>query len=357
MVINPADVVGGGVQDCWGEFYKGKSLEYRYECLRTGLRAELDRALTPLLQNESGGGMDPKRILVVACHACQHLTDETLEIACSYGVNVTVMPCCQNDPTDGSSFKEFSKQVGIDIHILMDILTAGKVMSWNNGQDVDVQYQVRMKTIDEEITPQKRLILCKAGERAEIGNDASRVEDAHKRLETAYTRVHGNNRHQQRRKIVCTDSESSDSHESTEMEHTPLDHREQGVRLSIMKFAKRVLRKSSREGTSAMNVAVEECISINEDIDGQTASISDTLLWKNLRLLSLLHFTKKSQDEDAVNIGTEKIGDIGNPVHGVAAVRHIQDTLSTETMAAAGIFFVGSILSVIFSPSSFSQNR
>lgn len=343
VVIDPADVGGGSVQECWGEFYKGKSLEFRQEYPQTGLRTELDRVLMPLLQRRNAAGMDPKRILVVACNTNQHLADETLEIACSYGVNVTVMPCCKKDPTDRSSFEEFSKQVGIDISMLMDILTAGKAMSWNNGQDADVQYQVRMKTIDEPNTPQNRLILCKASERAKSGHEVKRVQDAHRRYETAYKRAHGNKGHQQLPEII-------------EVENMPPDHREQGVRLSIMKFAKRMLRKSSREGTSGMNVVVEECESINKDIDGQTASVFDTLLWKNLPLLSLLNFAKKSYNEHVVELGTENIGDIGNPVHGVAAVKHIQDTLSTETMAAAGIFFVGSILSVILSP-SFSQNR
>ena len=36
--------------------------------------------------------MDPRRILVVVCHACQHLTDETMEIVCSYGVNCSPLP-------------------------------------------------------------------------------------------------------------------------------------------------------------------------------------------------------------------------------------------------------------------------
>lgn len=46
--------------------------------------------------------ISPFRILVVACHACQHLTDETLEIACSYGVHAAVLSCCQKDLSGGS---------------------------------------------------------------------------------------------------------------------------------------------------------------------------------------------------------------------------------------------------------------
>ncbi|CAD7949309.1 unnamed protein product [Amoebophrya sp. A25] len=47
----------------------------------------------------------PQEILVVACHACQHLTEETIEIAQSFGVHVAVMPCCHSDRTQGARWK------------------------------------------------------------------------------------------------------------------------------------------------------------------------------------------------------------------------------------------------------------
>ncbi len=104
IVIDPAECNSGkfGVREAWSRFWstnnadgtsssfltKKKELRYRHECLRTGLRRELD---TMLHHTKS------TNVTIVACHACQHLTDETLQIASEYGVNVAVMPCCQKD--------------------------------------------------------------------------------------------------------------------------------------------------------------------------------------------------------------------------------------------------------------------
>ena len=105
VVIDPAPCNSGkyGVREAWGQYLwstdapsssssskRGKELRYRHECLRTGLRKELDTILS--LQHVKG-----VNVTVVACHACQHLTDETLQIASEYGANVAVMPCCQKD--------------------------------------------------------------------------------------------------------------------------------------------------------------------------------------------------------------------------------------------------------------------
>ena len=187
IIIDPAKV-NGGVELAWGKFYsttvKRKELTYRHECLRSGLRKELDHALNVL-------GVSPKRILVVACHACQHLSDETLEIACEHGVHVTVMPCCQKDLT-GGSFKAFGKQLSMNIGVVMDILAAGKVMSWNNGKKSRVKYQVKMKLIDDKITPQNRIILCKAKDLDDDDLEQEKIKIAHERLTRAYHKAHGN---------------------------------------------------------------------------------------------------------------------------------------------------------------------
>jgi len=200
VVIDPAcDSVRGGVEKAWGNeiFSAGydreerKELKYRNECLRTGLRDELEEAI------HGQSPISPKRILVVACHACQHLSDETLEIACSYGVNVTVMPCCQKDLTNGS-FKAAAKQLGMNIGVLMDILATGKVLSWNNGREIGVRYEVKMKIINESITPQNRMILAKAvdlnSDDISNGGDSERVKikEAHERLSRAYHKAHSN---------------------------------------------------------------------------------------------------------------------------------------------------------------------
>ncbi len=198
VVIDPAENIHNGVFKAWGDFYHNTKvhhvgqrktlqdvLRYRHEDLRTGLRTEIDRALDI-------ASISPKQILVVACHACQHLTDETLQIACSYGVHVAVMPCCQKDSLSGGSFKELSKRLNMNIGVLMDLLTVGKVMSWNNGRDKGIKYQVKVKLIDEKITPQNRIILCRAKKMEEHDWEEDVIDDAHNRLARAYQKAHGN---------------------------------------------------------------------------------------------------------------------------------------------------------------------
>jgi len=176
VVIDPAQVGKDGVERAWGDFYSDKKLRYRHECLRRGLPVQLSIALQVAPAN---------RILVLGCHACQHLSDEILEISCQHGVHAAVMPCCQKDTSPGSSWKMVSKQVGVPIAKMMDILLAGKVMSWNTS----TRYDVRMKVIDETITPQNRLILCRALDPKEDTHDTI-VGRAHQRLEKAYNRAH-----------------------------------------------------------------------------------------------------------------------------------------------------------------------
>jgi hypothetical protein len=73
----------------------------------------------------------------------------------------------------------------------MDILLAGKVMSWAIGTEINVYYDVRMKLIDASITPQNRIILCRAMSRDSVSINANR-NLAHHRLGKAYRAVHLN---------------------------------------------------------------------------------------------------------------------------------------------------------------------
>ena len=194
VVIDPAQCTSGknGVQ-AWSQFWKDdnkKELRYRHECLRTGLRKELDA----ILQREH---VQSTNITVVACHACQHLTDKTLQIAAEYGVNIAVLPCCQKDH-DGwwrGLTKRLVKGSTIPIGVTMDLLAAGKMMSWDTGQSAGVHYEVKMKLMKESISPQNRMILCKAIRR-EGGDESnnSKIEKkkalAHEKLRRAYHAAH-----------------------------------------------------------------------------------------------------------------------------------------------------------------------
>lgn len=180
IVIDPANVGGGRIQQAWGSEFmsKDKKLTYRRECLRTGLPDELEQALKMTSRN---------RILVVACHACQHLSEEILQIGCNYGVHVAVMPCCQKDRSPGSMWKAVSKNLSIPVAQVMDILQCGKIMALGS-------HTVRLKCIDSKITPQNRIIVCRALSENEISEirhqEQNEVDKAHSKLELVYRKAH-----------------------------------------------------------------------------------------------------------------------------------------------------------------------
>jgi hypothetical protein len=185
IVIDPAQVGKGSVQRAWGDFYQDKALRYRHECLRSALPDELNELI---IHRQ----VPRQRILVVACHACQHLSEETLEIACQqFGVHAAAMPCCQKDISPGSSWKALSKQIGVGVETVMDLLLAGKVMSWKAPPD-DVPYEVRMKTINSQVTPQNRVILCRAGTLSFSTIRKDLVDKSHNKLGLVYQKAHEN---------------------------------------------------------------------------------------------------------------------------------------------------------------------
>eukprot|EP00522_Entomoneis_paludosa_P004969 CAMPEP_0172470522 /NCGR_PEP_ID=MMETSP1065-20121228/66564_1 /TAXON_ID=265537 /ORGANISM="Amphiprora paludosa, Strain CCMP125" /LENGTH=293 /DNA_ID=CAMNT_0013228489 /DNA_START=256 /DNA_END=1134 /DNA_ORIENTATION=- len=184
-VIDPARVGKGGVAKAWSKIYSdqhNKSLIYRHECLRTGLPSELEMAINTQ-------GIAPQRILVVACHACQHLSEETIQISQKYGVHCAVAPCCQKDSTMGSPWKQTARNLNVNFATTMDLLLAGK-SSATTAQGKS--YSVRIRVIDPKITPQNRIIVCRCHTDAEMMERAtnSEVETAHRKLERTYRRAH-----------------------------------------------------------------------------------------------------------------------------------------------------------------------
>ena len=170
------------MQRAWQKYLAaGKTLRYRHEGLRTGLPAELARAVEQ--------GICPDQILVVACHACQHLSDEALQIACRHGVHAAIMPCCQRDLSPGNSWKMVSKRLGVPMEIVMDILLAGKAMSWTAGRDANTCFDVRMKVLEGSSTPQNRLILSRADATFQARRSRA-VDKAQNQLDKAYERAH-----------------------------------------------------------------------------------------------------------------------------------------------------------------------
>lgn len=97
------------------------------------------------------------------------------------------MPCCQKDH-DGW-WKRSAKDLGLSIGAMMDLLSAGKMLAWETGSKASMKYQVKMKLINEGISLQNRIILCKAVERNDNYED-TKTQLAHAKLTKAYRRAH-----------------------------------------------------------------------------------------------------------------------------------------------------------------------
>ena len=175
VVVDPADVGKSIVRKAWHtEYFPEKSLRFRHECLRTGLPAEIAHAV------QSGTPLN--RILVVACHACQHLSEDTLNISSQHGVSYcAVLPCCQKDSSPGSPWKSTSRQLKTDFAVTMDLLLAGKAM-----ESYDV---VKMRLLDPKITPQNRIIVCSKNKEVNAKKESDK-EASHHRLAHTYSKAH-----------------------------------------------------------------------------------------------------------------------------------------------------------------------
>jgi 8-oxo-dGTP pyrophosphatase MutT (NUDIX family) len=178
IVIDPADV--GSVERAWKRFYEPKRLEFRRASLTTGLPEALHEC-----RHHDG----LVRVLVVACHACQHLSQEILEIACrDFGVRgAAVLPCCQSDLV--GNWKAACKNLELPFATSMDLLLAGRVLGFSN-----FAYDVRIKTIPANISPQNRIILC---QQVNDNNSNDGMEKqkrnimAKEKLQRAYSKAHG----------------------------------------------------------------------------------------------------------------------------------------------------------------------
>jgi 8-oxo-dGTP pyrophosphatase MutT (NUDIX family) len=185
IVIDPADV--GSVERAWKRFYEPKRLEFRRASLTTGLPEALHECHHDGLV----------RVLVVACHACQHLSQEILEIACrDFGVGgAAVLPCCQSDLV--GNWKAACKNLELPFATSMDLLLAGRVLGFSN-----FAYDVRIKTIPANISPQNRMILCQQVN-DHNSNDGMEKQKrnmlAKEKLQRAYSKAHGEVRERPRK--------------------------------------------------------------------------------------------------------------------------------------------------------------
>ena len=87
--------------------------------------------------------------LVVGVHACGTLTDRVLEIAIQARAAVAVLPCCHDGAR--SVQRTGGLEAWMPVGMAVDAVRALRLQA--------AHYQVYLRTIPEEITPQNRLIL------------------------------------------------------------------------------------------------------------------------------------------------------------------------------------------------------
>jgi len=127
------------------------------------------------------GGSQACQVLVVACHACQHLASNIIDCCLAARVNFAVCPCCPKDSAGG--IQDAARMLGIDFGSAMVLAEMGRLRD---------QCSVHLRTFDSEISPQNRVIWgsVSATGAAIVAGRSAGVEVAEQRLRWAYDRAH-----------------------------------------------------------------------------------------------------------------------------------------------------------------------
>ena len=131
---------------------------------------ELPRQLAALAKT---AGVSPTDVIVVAVHACAHLTDRVADACIHGGVDFAVMPCCHRDATPGSTMRQVASALGIHVHAAVDVARLG---AWASRG-----YDCRFRTIDDSITPENRVLIGLAPRGRATATDAAAAIEAARR--------------------------------------------------------------------------------------------------------------------------------------------------------------------------------
>ena len=124
-------------------------------------------------------------VVVVACHACQHLSAEVARVCIRDERDFAVMPCCHKDPH--GEMKSAAAALGISLGTVMDLALIGSIQG--------AGHRASLRTIDESITPQNRVVIGLCGQtrdRAPRIPMSTSLEERETRMERAYIRAHKN---------------------------------------------------------------------------------------------------------------------------------------------------------------------
>eukprot|EP00929_Paragymnodinium_shiwhaense_P010103 TRINITY_DN11459_c0_g1_i2.p1 TRINITY_DN11459_c0_g1~~TRINITY_DN11459_c0_g1_i2.p1 ORF type:complete len:707 (-),score=136.08 TRINITY_DN11459_c0_g1_i2:30-2150(-) len=167
--------------EAWAAFCPASSIAYQ--------EGRIQERLPTLLK---GLAARPARVLVVACHACQHLADSIIDTCIEAQVDFMVCPCCPKDHQGG--IQNAAAACGVDFGKAMTIAQMGRILGVTMGR-----CDVRLRTFDESVSPLNRIIVGRfacsiqdlEGGAGQHGNMlASKMETADDKLRRAYERAH-----------------------------------------------------------------------------------------------------------------------------------------------------------------------
>lgn len=148
-------------------------------------RRDMHLALPEQIARLMQAGAAREEIIVVACHACAHLTTSILDICSDLRVRVCVMSCCHKDRSP-FAVKGVAKTLGMPLGAAMDLITMGRM--------IERGFDVRWRSIDPEITDQNRILCCFPKSEEQLETERQQREEETKqrteRLLTVYNAAH-----------------------------------------------------------------------------------------------------------------------------------------------------------------------
>merc|ERR1719383_87964 len=122
-----------------------------------------------------------QKVVVIACHACQHLAQIIVDCCLQFRVDFAVCPCCPKDFS--GSFQSAAKALEVDFGVAMVIAEMGRIAG---------SCDVRLRTFDPKVSPHNRIILgrCLASHEARTEARMQAVDKAETRMCKAYARAH-----------------------------------------------------------------------------------------------------------------------------------------------------------------------
>jgi len=171
----------------WRDFVGGAqgAISFDQRPLREALPEVLSQAAGPLCSDD----------LVVACHACQHLARDIVDICLGAGAAFAVCPCCPKDPS--GSIQGAAEALKVDFGAAMVLAEMGRIRPLCD---------VRLRLFDAAISPHNRVLFGRpssaaianlgvgaspaASSSAPAGPTLSGGNRAEEKLRSAYDRAH-----------------------------------------------------------------------------------------------------------------------------------------------------------------------